>query len=248
MIIDRVQHPGWLVNTWLIAGREEGRGLLLDTGADVAKVLEMVRRHGVKIVAIVCTHRHYDHVAGNEFLARNLGAEVLVHRLEKAHVTSATGIIEAGHRFEFSRWHAEVIHIPGHTAGQIGLHVPGVGVWTADTLFKGSVGSTVAPGNTSFDDLRSSILERILSLPGETVIYPGHGETSTVGHELERNPFVRLWRGVDQAGTRPGRVEGKRVSIEVWARDYDKGNKAQVRFADGRAEIVPGSKVQKVTL
>ena len=248
MIIDRVQHPGWLVNSWLVAGRSEGRGLLIDTGADAAKILNMVRRNGVKVVAIICTHRHFDHVAGNEFLSRNLGAPVVVHPLEKASVASADETVEEGHRFEFSKWYGEVIHIPGHTAGQIGLHVPGVGVWTADTLFKHSVGGTVAPGHTTFEDLRSSVLDRLLSYPEETKLYPGHGETTTVGHELERNPFVRVWRGLDEPGSRPGRVEGKRVTIEVWAKDYDSGNKAQVRFAGDRLEIVPGSKVQKVTL
>ncbi len=92
------------------------------------------------------------------------------------------------------------------------------------------------------------MLDKLLSYPAELTIYPGHGETSTVGHELERNPFVRVWRELDEPGTRPGRVEGKRVTIEVWAKDYDNGHKAQVRFANDRVEIVAGSKVQKVTL
>ncbi len=248
MIIDRVQHPGWLVNSWLVAGREDGRGILIDTGADASKILEMIRRSGVKVVAILATHRHYDHVAGNEFLARNLDAPILCHPLERAFVPAATELVNDGHLLEFSSWKAEVIHLPGHTAGQVGLHVPGVGVWTADTLFKHSVGGTVAPGHTSFDDLRTTILDRLLSLPEDLTIYPGHGETTSVGHELERNPFVRLWRGLDQPGSRPGRVEGKRVTIEVWAKDYDGGHKAQVRFGNDRVEVVPGSKVQKVTL
>jgi len=248
VIIDREQHPGWMVNSWLIAGREEGRGLVLDTGADPPKILEMVRRHGVKVVAIVSSHRHYDHIAGNEFLARNLPAPVFAHALEKPLIGTATDVAASGHRFEFSGWHAEVVHIPGHTAGQIGLHVPGVGVWTADTLFKGSIGGTTGPGATTFEDLKTSVLERILTLPPETKIYPGHGDTTTVRQELERNPFVRLWRGQEEPGTRPGRVDGKRVTIEVWAKDYDGGHKAQVRFLDGKVSIVPGSKVQKVSL
>ncbi|RMG47273.1 MAG: MBL fold metallo-hydrolase [Acidobacteria bacterium] len=248
MIVDRVQHPGWLVNSWLVAGREEGRGILIDTGADPAKILEMVRRHGVRVVAIIATHRHYDHVAGNEFLARNLGAPVLAHRLERPHIPTATEDAEPGRRFEFRGWHAEIVAIPGHTAGQIGVHVPGHAIFTGDTLFKGSVGGTVAPGHTTFEDLRRSVLETILSLPGDTKIHPGHGESSTVAHELERNPFVRVWRGLDEPGTRPGRVDGKRVTVEVWAKDYDGGHKAQVRFADGSVAIVPGSRVQKVTL
>ena len=106
----------------------------------------------------------------------------------------------------------------------------------------------MGPGATTFEDLKQSVLERVLVRPQETKIYPGHGDTTTIGHELEKNPFVRLWRGLDQPGSRPGRVDGKRVTIEVWARDYDGGHKAQVRFLDGKVAVVPGSKVQKVTL
>ncbi len=248
VIIDRIQHAGWKVNSWLIAGREEGRGLLLDTGADPPAILEMVRRHGVEVVAILCSHGHYDHAAGNEFLARNLDAPVLAHPLERARVPGVTDVVREGHRFEFAAWTAEVVHLPGHTRGQVGVHVPGVGFWCGDSLFRGSVGSTVHPGHGTFEELQRTVLEKVLSLPPGTVLYPGHGETTTVGHELERNPFVRVWRGLDRPSSRPGRYEGRRVTIEVWARDYDGGHKAQVRHADGRREVVPGSRVQKVTL
>ena len=248
MIIDRVQHAGWRSNTWLIAGRVDGPGLLVDPGGDPPRALEMVRRRGVKIEAIVCTHRHYVHAQGSDFLARNLQAPVLTHPLEKPFLPEASGVIEEGHRFDFGEWAAEVIHLPGHTTGMIGLAVPGVGVFVSDLIFRGSVGSTIHPGSAGFEALKKSALERVLSLPPETVIYPGHGDTTTVRQELERNPFVRLWTGVDVPGTRPARFDGKRVTIEVWARDFDGTNKAQVRYADGRADIVAAGKLQKVTL
>lgn len=247
MIIDRVMHPGWFTNGWLVAGREEGRGLVFDTGADPQKMLAMIRRHGVRIVAILCSHRHHDHVSGLDFLARNLGAPVLVHPLEKPYVTAATGTVEDGHTFTFTGWTAEVLHLPGHTAGQIGLKVPGVGLWTADTLFKSSVANTVNAGQGDFESLQHSI-HRLLDHPPEMAIYPGHGEPTTVGAESEKNPFVRLWRGVDPPGSRPGRFEGKRVTVEAFSRDFDGNGKAQVRFSDGRLAIVPGSKLQKVSL
>ncbi len=247
MIIDRVMHPGWFTNGWLIAGREDGRGIVFDTGADPQKILGLVRKHNVRVVAILCSHRHHDHVTGLDFLARNLGAPVLTHALEKPFVVAATGTVEDGQVFEFTGWLARVLHIPGHTAGQIGIEVPGRGLWTADTLFKNSVANTVNAGQGNFADLRVTI-DRLLSYPADTPVYPGHGEQTTVGAENERNPFVRLWRGLDPAGSRPGRFEGKRVTIEVFARDFDNNGKAQVRFPDGRLEIVPGSKLQKVTL
>lgn len=248
MIVERVQHAGYLVNSWLLAGREEGRGLVVDTGADPREILAVVRRHNVAVVGIVCTHRHHDHTSGNEYLARNLDCPVYCHPLEKAHVAHATDAIDEGHEFRFSTWTARVIHIPGHTAGQIGFYVEGHGVWTADTLFKGSVGGTVGPGHSTFEDLQKSVMEKILTLPQTTKVFPGHGDTTTVGAEFERNPFVRVWRGLEKASTRPGRVEGKRATVEIWAKDYDGGHKAQVRFLDGSLAIVPGSRVQKVTL
>jgi glyoxylase-like metal-dependent hydrolase (beta-lactamase superfamily II) len=247
LIVDRVMHPGWFTNGWLIAGREDGRGLLFDTGADAQRMLALVRKHGVRIVAILCSHRHHDHVTGLDFLARNLGAPVLTHPLEQAFVAPATDSVTEGHTFTFTSWTAEVLHLPGHTAGQIGLHVPGQGLWTADSLFKNSLANTVNVGQGDYPGMRATI-DRLLAFPPETPIYPGHGEPTTVGAEYERNPFVRLWRGLDPPGTRPGRFEGKRVTIEVYARDFDGNGKAQVRFPDGRLEIVPGSKLQKVTL
>lgn len=247
MIIDRVMHPGWFTNGWLIAGREDGRGLLFDTGADPQKMLALARKHGVKIVAILCSHRHHDHVTGLDFLSRNLAAPVLVHPLERAFIPAATDTVDEGHTFTFSQWSATIVHLPGHTAGQIGLHVPGHGLFTADSLFRHSLANTVNVGQGDFATMKATI-ERLLSFPPETPVYPGHGEPTTIAAELDRNPFVRLWRGVDTPGTRPGRFEGKRVTIEVYTRDFDGAGKAQVRFPDGRLEIVPGSKLQKVTL
>lgn len=248
MIVDHVEHAAWSVNSWLLAGREEGRGILIDTGADAPTILEMVRRHGVRITAIINTHRHRDHTASNDFLARNLDVPVFAPKLERPHIPTATQTLEIGQAFEFTAWKAVVIPLPGHTVGQVGIHVDGFGVWTADTLFKGSVGGTVAPGHGTFDQLQSSIMDTLMTLPDDTKIFPGHGVETTIGREREHNPFIKLWRGEERPHTRPGRVDGKRVVIELWTKDYDAGHKAQVRFADGSVEVVPGSKVQKVTL
>jgi len=248
LIVDRVQHAGWLSNTWLIAGREDGPGLLVDPGGDPPRTLEMVRRRGVKVEAIVCTHRHYVHAQGSDFLSRNLQAPVLTHPLEKPFLPEATGTIIGGHLFAFGEWSAEVVELPGHTTGMVGLLVPGCGIFVSDLLFRGSVGSTVHPGSAGFEAFKKSALEKVLSLSPETVIYPGHGDTTTVRQERERNPFVRVWLGADPPGTRPARFDGKRVTIEVWARDFDGSHKAQVRYLDGHADIVSGSKLQKVSL
>src|SRR5437764_4676558 len=89
----------------------------------------------------------------------------------------------------------EPIHTPGHTAGMLSLLVGGTDVFTGDTLFKGSVGGVRAPGSTSYDDLKRSVMDVLLALPPETTIRPGHTDPTTVGDELQTNGFVRVWRG-----------------------------------------------------
>ena len=96
----------------------------------------------------------------------------------------------------------EPIHTPGHTAGMLSLLIDGSDVFTGDTLFKGSVGGVRAPGHTSYADLKTSIMDKLLKLPPQTRIHPGHTDPTTVADELEHNRFVRIWRGVDPEGDR----------------------------------------------
>ena len=94
-----------------------------------------------------------------------------------------------------------VMHTPGHCADHCALAFNGTDVLTADVLFKGTVGGTRAPGATGFGDLKSSVMDKLMALPPETRIHPGHREPSTIGAEWEQNPFVRIWRGLDAEGS-----------------------------------------------
>ena len=134
---------------------------------------------------------------------------------------------------------------PGHTAGMLSLLVGGTDVFTGDTLFKGSVGGVHAPGSTGFADIKSSILDKLLKLPGETRIHPGHTDPTTVADELEHNGFVRIWRGVDAEGNEPCTALGRPATLILFAPDYDGGHKAWVRWPDGSDDIVPGSRVER---
>ena len=91
-------------------------------------------------------------------------------------------------------------------------------LFTGDTLFRGSVGGVRAPGSTSYADLKSSIMDTILTLPGETVLRPGHTEPSTVAEELENNPFVRIWRGLDDEGDEPCKALGDDATLVLGGR------------------------------
>ena len=127
----------------------------------------------------------------------------------------------------------------------LSLLVDGSDVFTGDTLFKGSVGGVRAPGSTSYGDLKTSIMDKLLTLPPQTRIHPGHTDPTTVADELERNRFVRIWRGADAEGNERCTAMGEDATLILLGDDYDGGYKAWVRWPDGSDDIVPGSQVQR---
>ena len=139
----------------------------------------------------------------------------------------------------------EPLHTPGHTDGMLSFVVNGSDVFTGDTLFKGSVGGVRAPGSTSFEDLRNSIMNVLMELPQETRLHPGHTDPTTVAAEWEDNAFIRLWRGLDEEGGERCRVGEDEATLVLWGADYDGGHKAWVRWDDGTDDIVPGSVVTR---
>ncbi len=153
--------------------------------------------------------------------------------------------MEPGEPIESGALRIEPIHTPGHTAGMLSLLVDGSDVFTGDTLFKGSVGGVRAPGHTSYSDLKTSIMDKLLKLPAQTRIHPGHTDPTTVADELEHNRFVRIWRGVDPEGTEACTAMGEDATLILLGDDYDGGHKAWVRWPDGSDDIVPGSQVQR---
>ena len=103
----------------------------------------------------------------------------------------------------------------------------------------------MAPGASGFDDLKSSVM-RLLELPPETVVHPGHREPTTIGEECDANPFVQIWRGEEETGEEQVTVWGRPATLKLWAPDYDGGNKAWIVFADdGTEAIVGGSQVER---
>jgi hydroxyacylglutathione hydrolase len=86
----------------------------------------------------------------------------------------------------------------------------------------------------------------LMVLPPETRVLPGHTDETTIGREWEHNPFIRVWRGADPEGSDPCRVAGEEATLVVWSPDYDGKGKAWVRFADGRDEIVGGSRIERL--
>jgi glyoxylase-like metal-dependent hydrolase (beta-lactamase superfamily II) len=144
----------------------------------------------------------------------------------------------------FGGLEVQALFTPGHAPGHLAFLVNGTDVFTADVLFKGTVGGTRAPGATGFADLKASV-ERLLALPEDTRVHPGHTLPTTVAEERESNPFFRIWTGRDPEGTEPCKVRGEDATLILWAPDYDGTNKAWVRFPDGEDAIVGGSQVER---
>jgi len=239
-------HDGWLSNTYLVADELGSHAVMIDAGGPVEPLFGVLERMRFELTHVLLTHHHHDHVSELDRVRESHPqAQVLIHPLERKLVDGATGTIEPGTTVTSGALEIEPIHTPGHTAGMLSLLVGGTDVFTGDTLFRGSVGGVRAPGHTTYADLRTSIMDKLLKLPPETRIHPGHTDPTTVAHELEHNPFVRIWRGLDAEGTERCTALGQPATLILYAQDYDGGHKAWVRWEDGSDDIVPGSQVQR---
>jgi hydroxyacylglutathione hydrolase len=245
VIVERAEHPDWLSNAYLFA--EDGSGVLLDTNGVAGPLYEVVERQGIELTHILLTHHHLDHVVAVAELKNRFGIPVLAH--EKAAAELEEGVVDQtlddGEKVEAGGLEIQALLTEGHAPGHLSFLFNGTDCATADVLFKGTVGGTRAPGATGFEDLKASIMDRLMNLPPETRIHPGHREPTTVKDEWESNPFIRIWRGRDHEGDEPCKVGDQEATLVLWAPDYDGGNKAWVRFPDGRDAIVGGSQVTR---
>ncbi len=178
--------------------------------------------------------------------------------------------VDAGETLGIGSIRVRPLLTPGHTAGMLSFfvtdHFDGLdgssngarrrdggdhgqagaegAVFTGDTLFRDSVGGVRAPGHTSYQDLKDSIMGTLMELPAETVIYPGHADATTVAREWAENPFIRVWRGLEREGRDKCHALGQPATLILLGDDYDGGHKAWVRWPDGSDDIVPGSAVE----
>jgi glyoxylase-like metal-dependent hydrolase (beta-lactamase superfamily II) len=244
MIIERSLLPDFLSNTYLV-GTPGGEGFFVDAGGPVTPLVAEAERRDLTPTHVLLTHHHGDHVAELDALRERWpGIKVLAHPDEAAQVGGDIEAIEPGEPLTVAGLQVTPLHTPGHTSGMLSFLVEG-NVFTGDTLFKNSVGGVRAPGHTTYEDLRRSVMDVLLALPPETVIRPGHTDPTTVADELESNAFVRIWRGLDPEGAEPCTAMGEPATLVLWGDDYDGSHKAWVRWPDGRDDIVPGSQVRR---
>jgi len=237
----------WLSNAYLVADGPGGHGVIIDSGGPPQPLLDAIERDDLTVEHLLLTHHHHDHVAENHVFKERLGVEILAHPLEAERLMDVDRAIEPGEVLEVGGLRIDGLHTPGHTAGMLSFRVNDSEVFTGDTLFKGSVGGVRAPGSTSFEDLRGSIMDVLMKLPPETRLRPGHTDPTTVGDEWEQNAFIRVWRGLDGESSDRCRVGEEEATLVLFAPDYDGGHKAWVRWDEtGRDDIVPGSMVERL--
>lgn len=191
-------------NAYLVADEEAGEAWVIDAPPDSARpVLDAAAAHGWRVVALVNTHGHWDHIADNAAVLAETGVPLLIHPADEPMIrqprqmgfartdiapTQADEHLNDGDTRVLGRYTFTVWHTPGHSPGGVVLYEPTTGTLIGgDTLFPGGHGRIDIPG-ASKDEIRASIA-RLATLPPETVVYPGHGATTTVGAEL---PWMQL--------------------------------------------------------
>ncbi len=245
MIIDRTEHTGWLSNAYLIADKVGGHGVLMDGNGEINPLLDRVERDNITITHVVLTHEDIDHIVDVEQLRERFDVPLVASSTSAAQLSfSADQTIEDGESVRSGELEIRAIATPGHTPGHLAYLVDDTDCFTADCLFKGTVGGTRGRG-AIFDSHRVSIMDRLMTLPPETRIHPGHCEPSTIASEHENNVFVRVWRGADAPSDEPCTVRGEDATLLRWGPDYDGTHKAWVRFSSGEEAVVGGSQVER---
>jgi hydroxyacylglutathione hydrolase len=246
MIVERSMHPDWLSNAYLVADDQGGQAVIIDSGGPSETLLAAIERYGVAPSHLLLTHHHHDHVAENHVYKERFGVEILAHPLEAERLPDVDRAVEPGQQLEVGALRIDALHTPGHTAGMLAFRVNDQELFTGDTLFKGSVGGVRAPGSTTFEDLKQSIMDVLMKLPPQTTVRPGHTDPTTIGAEWDGNAFIRVWRGLDPESHDRCTVGGEQATLVLFAPDYDGGHKAWVRWDEtGRDDIVPGSMVER---
>ncbi|NLL43126.1 MAG: MBL fold metallo-hydrolase [Firmicutes bacterium] len=209
MQVKRFNVNAFGVNCYVVY--HQGEAVIVDPGGPSEAVLAFLEEEELKVIAIVNTHGHADHIAGNAWFVEKTHAPLMIHGADAEYLSDpalhlgpqirldvpdsqADRLLQDGDLIELGDQALNVVHTPGHSAGGISLSGPGF-VLSGDTLFKGSVGRWDFPQSDG-QELQQSLL-RLSQLPPETVVYPGHGARTTIADEIRQNPFLTSIKDVE---------------------------------------------------
>lgn len=201
------------INTYVVVDEATKKCAVVDPGMiepeEENALVNYIERNGLTVTHVINTHLHVDHAVGDKFVADKFKVPVLGHKSdetlgarmqqqammfgmrEKLDAVSLTSYLEDGDKVKVGAGELDVLHVPGHSPGSIALYDPeGKYVIVGDALFDGSIGRTDLPGG-DFGTLINSIKSKLLTLPDETTVYPGHGPATTIGKEKKYNPYLR---------------------------------------------------------
>jgi len=192
-------------NCHILADEASKEAVVVDPGEDADAILERVK--GYKVLALLHTHCHFDHMTATRAVSEATGAEILIHESDKAYYDSlakqyqmfrmpfrggdplpVNRFLKDGDKIPFGKHALKVLHTPGHTQGSCCFHTEGM-LLSGDTLFQRSIGRTDLPGGNPEQEL-DSIRTKLYTLDPETTVYPGHGDPTSIAEERAENPFV----------------------------------------------------------